>query len=216
MIKRMGLTSDLWIIGDRYANFDQSDARSWARAACAFCGGSQMIVIATTRSDPDVQWLRCVNCYRGAVSNLDAVSPATMPLDTPESLTGVDLDAWTEVRACLSVGAFTAATMMCRKLLFHIAVAHGLPEKLDNGRAPNFYAALNHLEEEGVFTKRMRPWVDRVKDVGNEVNHELVVVTKDEAMDVAEFTRQLIHLAYELPAMIGTEADDEAATRTTE
>jgi hypothetical protein len=111
----------------------------------------------------------------------------------------------------LSVGANTAAVMMCRKLLFHIAVAHGLAEKDDNGRAPSFAKALSRLEDEDVITKRMRPWVDKIKDVGNEANHELPRISSDDAMAVAKFTRQLIALAYELPAMVAENAPAEVA-----
>jgi hypothetical protein len=107
------------------------------------------------------------------------------------------------------VGANTAAVMMCRKLLFHIAVTHGLPEKDGNGRAPNFAKALKHLEDEGVITKHMRPWVTKIKDVGNEANHEIPRTSAEDAMAVAKFTRQLIMLAYELPAMVAENAPDE-------
>jgi hypothetical protein len=81
-------------------------------------------------------------------------------------------------------------------------------EKNDNGRAPNFAQALKHLEDEGIITKRMRPWVDKIKDVGNEANHEIPSTTTEQAMDVAQFTRQLINLAYELPAMVAEHTDD--------
>jgi len=74
-----------------------------------------------------------------------------MPLDNPDGIPEDDLAARKEVRGCLSVGAHTAAVMMCRKLLFHVAVAHGLPEKNDNDRAPTFVEALNKLESEGVW-----------------------------------------------------------------
>lgn len=167
-----------------------------------------MLVVAATSEyseAPPVQWLRCVNCQVGSVVNFDFQSPAEKPLDVPNGVKGNDLAAWEEVRSCLSVGAHTAAVMMCRKLLFHIAVSEGLPAKKDNGRAPGFAEAMNHLEAEGVVTKRMRSWADRIKDVGNEANHELTGYTIEQALDIAKFTRQLLHLAYELPLLVNTE-----------
>jgi hypothetical protein len=212
-----GINKDLYLIGG-YTQFDVHDAETSVREPCAFCGGDQMIVVGRAKSTtgvdkrPPVRWLRCVNCFRGHVDNDGIISPGVKPLDTPAVLSGDDLAAWTEALGCLSVGANTAAVMMCRKLLFHIAVAHGLPEKDGSGRAPTFAKALKHLEDEGVVTKLMRPWVDKIKDVGNEANHEIPSTTSDEAMDVAQFTRQLIRLAYELPAMVAehTDGDDEA------
>lgn len=109
------------------------------------------------------------------------------------------------------MGANTAAVMMCRKLLFHFAVAHGLPAKDGSGRAPNFAKALKHLEDQGVITKHLRPWVTKIKDVGNEANHEIPYISHEDAMAVAKFTRQLIMLAYELPAMVAENAPAEVA-----
>ena len=99
--------------------------------------------------------------------------------------------------------------MMCRKILFHVAVANGLSHQDSKGRAPSFYQAVEHLESEGVITKKMRPWADRIKDRGNEANHVLGTYSVDEVMDVATFTRQLLKLAYELPALMDTGCADD-------
>jgi hypothetical protein len=58
------------------------------------------------------------------------------------------------------------------------------------------------MESEGLITKRMRPWVDRIKDVGNEANHEIVPVGRQVAIDVATFTEQMFKLAYEMDALM--------------
>ncbi|MCV7091639.1 DUF4145 domain-containing protein [Mycobacterium interjectum] len=210
-----GIHKDLYLVGG-YAQFDVNDDSTSVRKPCAFCGGDQMIVVGRTQPTagvnqrPPTRWLRCVSCYRGHVDNDGTTSPGVRPFDIPDVLTGDDLAAWTEALGCLSVGANTAAVMMCRKLLFHIAVAHKLPPKDGSGHAPTFAKALKHLEDEGVITKLMRPWVDKIKDVGNEANHEIPSTTSEQAMDVAEFTRQLIRLAYELPAMVAEHAPAEA------
>jgi hypothetical protein len=206
---------DLILIGG-YTTINVTDDQSSTREPCAFCGGDQLLVVGRVGevagydgSRPAVRWLRCVSCYRGLVDNDGVISPGVRPLDTPDVLTGDDLAAWTEALSCLSVGANTAAVMMCRKLLFHIAVAHKLPEKDGSGRAPNFAKALKHLEDEGIITKHMLPWVTKIKDVGNEANHEIPRTSAADAMAVAKFTRQLIMLAYELPAMVAENAPDE-------
>lgn len=87
-------------------------------------------------------------------------------------------------------------------------MAHNLPAKDCGGRAPTFAKALKHLEDEGIYTTRMRPWVDKIKDVGNEGNHETPSTTPKQAMDVAQFTRQSINLAYELPTTVAEHTDD--------
>src|SRR5690606_4358476 len=103
-------------------------------------------------------WMRCVNCRAPAVVHEGVVSPGVRPLRVPAGLPPVELAAWSEVRECLGVGASTAAVMLCRKLLLHVAVSHGLPEKGDKGRAPSFVDAVAHLEAVGIITTKMRPW----------------------------------------------------------
>lgn len=155
--------------------------------------------------------MRCTDCGLGLVSNHGGISPAVLPLGMPKGLLGDVLTCWEEVRSCLSVGANSAAVMMCRKLLFHIAVAHGLPEKDGKDRAPSFYAAVEHLETEEIITKKMRPWVDRIKDVGNGQNHEIQPIESGEAMDVARFTQKLLELAFEMDALMAEGADRTTA-----
>jgi hypothetical protein len=171
-----------------------------------------MAVLALThsREETDVRWLRCVSCKRGLVDNDGAISPGAKPLGVPVGLRGAELAAWSEIRDCLPVGAHTAAVMLCRKLLLHIAVAHGLPARNAKGRAPDFITAVDHLASEGLITKKMRPWVDRIKDVGNEANHEIEPIDKALAMDVARFTEQLLRLSYEMDVLMERRMEDVA------
>lgn len=92
--------------------------------------------------------------------------------------------------------------MMCRKMLFHLAVTNGLPAKSANNHAPNFAQAVKHLEAEGIITIRMRPWVDRIRDIGNDANHEVEAISPVQAMDVARFTEQLLRLSFEMDALV--------------
>jgi hypothetical protein len=154
------------------------------------------------RNDGFHRWLRCVNCGSALAENNGTLSPSAKPLRVPIGVTGVELDVWEEVRECLAVGAFTAAVMMCRKLLFHVAVSQGLAAKNEKDFAPTYTQAVEFLEDEGLVTKKMRTWVDRIKDVGNDANHEITPITQGAAMDVAEFTEQLLRLTYEMDALI--------------
>lgn len=92
--------------------------------------------------------------------------------------------------------------MLCRKLLFHLAVNFGLPAQDDKGRAPTFSASVQQLEDSGIITVRMRPWVDRIKDVGNEANHVIAPIDEETAMDVARFTEQILRLSFEMDALV--------------
>ncbi len=196
------------VTSEIYGQFDSRDERAFALHPCPDCGGNQMSVVARTKDDSRV-WLWCVNCELALVRNHDVVTPPNAPVQVPAGVTGVELAAWKEVRTCLAAGAHTAAVMMCRKLLLHIAVAHGLPAKNDKDRAPSYAEAVEHLDSEELITKRMRPWVDRIKDVGNDANHEIVPINADVATDVARFTEQLLRLTYEMDALMAAPTPTE-------
>ena len=200
---------DLALVDQRSTTFGSTSEQAWTLQPCPECSGAQLAVIAETTHGV-TQWLRCVNCRTGIVRNGNTYSPPRKPLTAPAGVTGIELSAWNEARDCISVGANTAAVMICRKLLFHVAVSHELPAKNAKGRAPTYAEAVQHLEDEGLITKRMRPWVDRIKDVGNEANHEILPVTPEVALDVATFTEQLLKLTYEMDALMAGGAGSEA------
>jgi len=190
----------LHLVQSIYASYTRGDSEAFALSVCSNCSGTQMVVLAWTNDGQ--AWYRCANCGFGKVNNFGISAPSAAPLSNPKGLAGTELDVWTEVRRCLSIAAPTAAVMLCRKLLFHIAVANGLPAKNDKDRAPTYAEAVKALEDAEVITRKMRPWVNRIKDVGNDANHELEPVTMESAMDVALFTEQVLRLAYEMDALM--------------
>lgn len=201
---------DLFVVSAGYGRLDPAAEQTWLVATCPHCGGSQMGVVAATKDEGVVKWVRCASCLEGAVMNGGVIAPSVRPLRVPQGLPAGEAAVWDEVRECLAMGAATASVMLCRKLLLHIAVTHGLSPKSAKGWAPTFKDVVDHLEAEGLITKKMRPWVDRIKDVGNEANHELQPVSADDALDVATFTQQLLTLAFEMDALM---ADPESAVQ---
>jgi hypothetical protein len=197
----MAYSSDIYVVASHYGTFSISETKAYTRDTCGRCGGTQMGVLAMT-SEGEVKWLRCMSCNSPAVNDAGTVYPTSTPLSDPLGLPNGEARVWREIRSSLGVGAYTGAVMLCRKLLFHIATTHGLEEKKSNGFAPSFAEALNYLEGQELITSRMRPWVNRIKDVGNGVNHELEPVTPQQAMDVATFTEQLLRLAFEMDAIM--------------
>lgn len=183
-----------------------SSDTTWSDAPCPYCGHQHALVVAAETDGNYEQapnftaWFRCVACKAGFVSQDGVIQPAPMPLRTPDGVPADEGAVWEEVRACLGIGASTAVVMLCRKLLFHIAATHGIPESNSRGYAPGFAECVQHLQEEGIVTSRMKPWVDRIKEIGNDANHTLVPITTEQAFDVATFMEQLLVLAYELDA----------------
>lgn len=195
--------SDLTIITGAESTFAKSDNRAFVLGVCPNCGGSQLILLGyKSNGKPTTRWLRRANCSHALADNGGKTSPSALPLRVPKGVDGAELILWKEIRECLGVGATTAAVMLCRKLLLHVAVSQGLDETDAKGRGPNFQEAVNYLQAEGVITKKMRTWVDRIRDVGNEANHVIKPVHVSQALDVAEFTEQLLRLTYEMDYLI--------------
>jgi hypothetical protein len=146
---------DLFVVSVRYGHLDPAAEQRWLVAICPHCGGSQMGVVAATKEEGAVKWLRCANCLRGAVMNGGVTAPSVKPLRVPKGLPAAEGAAWNEVRECLAVGAATASVMLCRKLLLHVAVTHGLAPKNVKGWAPAFKDVVDHLESQGLVTKKI-------------------------------------------------------------
>ena len=203
------MTQDLYVVSARYGHIEQGTEQEWLRADCPTCGGTQAVNIAYTKegADPEVTWARCVNCKRGFVVNDGSVSPAPLPFGSLKGLDKDTAEAWREIRACLSVGATTATVHMCRKVLLHVAVEKGLPDKNGKGFAPSFAACIDFLKAEGLVTPPMDPWVQKIRNVGNDGAHELASTPMASAKLVAQFTEQLLRLIYEMPALM-VDAED--------
>lgn len=176
--------------GDRHYYPNAEAGRATER--CEKCGVSTMIVLAYSNS---TAWLVC-HCGRGYVRRVSTLYPAARPLSAPAGLPADVATAWNEARDCLSVGAYTGTAMLCRKILFHVAVDEGLEPADAKGFAPTFKACVDHLENEGIITARMRKWVEHVKDVGNEANHDLTAIDREGADRLATFVHQLLQMHY--------------------
>ena len=102
---------------------------------------------------------------------------------------------YNEARDCYSVNAFTAVVLLCRKILMHIAVEQGADEN------KNFVYYVDYLKEHNLITATSRDWVDKIRQVGNNANHELVKENSEEAKRILTFTSMLLMTTYEYPAM---------------
>jgi hypothetical protein len=107
-----------------------------------------------------------------------------------------------EARRCLANSAPTAAVMACRKILMNVAVEEGASENL------RFVQYVDWLEANGFMPPRGRAWVDRIKDVGNEANHEIPEIDDKKARQILSFTEGLLRFAYEFPARAGATSSD--------
>jgi len=102
---------------------------------------------------------------------------------------------YNESRNCMAVNAYTAAVMACRKILMHVAV--------DKGDKPNksFREYVDYLSSKYISPEN-KPWVDFIRDKGNDANHEIPLTSKEDAEQLIDFTEMLLKLIYEYPSKI--------------
>lgn len=101
-----------------------------------------------------------------------------------------------EARRSTSVNNYTAAVLICRKLLMNIAVHEGAP----SGR--NFLEYVEYLANKGFIPPNGKNWVDRIRLKGNEATHEIILMTEEDARLLLAFTGMLLKFIYEFPNMI--------------
>lgn len=99
-----------------------------------------------------------------------------------------------ESRKCYSSGSFTSAVLACRKLLMHIAVSKGAKAGL------KFIQYVEFLSDNNFIPPGSKEWVDHIREKGNEANHEIVIMKKEEAEDLISFIHMLLKIIYEFPA----------------
>ncbi len=105
-------------------------------------------------------------------------------------------ELYEEARGCMSVSAYTAVALACRKLLMSTAVSKGA----DADKTFQYY--INFLLEKAYLPPDARPWVDHIRSKGNEATHQIPHTTKDDATELLVMTESLLRMVYELPALV--------------
>ena len=96
-----------------------------------------------------------------------------------------------EARACTSLRAFTGTVMLCRKILMNLAVKHKAAENL------KFVQYVDYLASNGWVPPNGKTWVTKIKDKGNEANHEIHLMSEEDAREILRFTEMLLKFNFE-------------------
>jgi hypothetical protein len=108
-----------------------------------------------------------------------------------------------EARDCTSIGAYTAAVMVCRKILMNIAVE----QKAETNK--NFAYYVDYLSDKGYIPPNGKSWVDSIRQRGNDANHEIVLMVEADAKLIMHFTEALLRFIYELPNVLQTDTEKQ-------
>lgn len=103
-----------------------------------------------------------------------------------------------EMNLSYSAHAYTGVILLGRTLLNHIAVDHGA----EGGKSFAFY--VDYLENNGFITPSSKAWVDKIRKLGNNATHDLVINTDKEAATIIKFCEMILKMNFEYPSI----ADD--------
>ncbi len=84
----------------------------------------------------------------------------------------------------------------------HIAVDKGA----DEGK--RFIEYVEYLSNAGYIPPDGKEWVDHIRSKGNEANHEIVIMSKGDALDLITFIEMLLKFIYEFPSRIPQKTSD--------
>lgn len=164
---------------------------------CGYCGAD----IASSKgyfasdgrnSNPEATIMICHKCEKPTyIGNDGEQVPGPMIGEEVANLPEDISSLYNEVRRAYSVNAFTCSVLCARKILMHIAISKGAEEN------KNFEYYVDYVTDGDIVPKNMKSWIDRIRDAGNESNHELKSNTEEEAAQIIEFLGMLLKLVYQ-------------------
>ena len=196
---------------DEYLRWGWKPALEPRRYTCGWCGHAVSSEYGLFKHEQwiDVNFLNpmgqpqeltrdirvCVQCGGATTFVKDEQYPRPLlgeAMDAREKDVDVKLivTLYDEARYALSQGAASCAVLMFRKLLMHIAVERGA------ARGLKFVQYCEHLKTTNVVGTPMHGLLARIKDGGNEENHEVVRATRDKGTDLLNLVTLLIKSVY--------------------
>lgn len=177
------------------------NSTSWT---CFFCGenmsGWPQGWRLVTQNQQHLGWVRICNaCNLPTFFGADGEPASEGPYG--RTLERVPNDArrvYDEARRCCSIEAYSAAVLLCRKLIVHIA--HDLqPEDL-KGKRQSFQEYIDWLNMSGYIPPKGKGLVNWLKERGNAENHEIVMASREDAEKIIDLSYALLLWNYELQA----------------
>lgn len=170
---------------------------------CPYCG-VRVRASSTTRivdvSSGAIKYhiYKCPECFMPVIIGLDGkIIPQSqlLPFEDVRFLPPSIEKLYNECRKCYLNECYHSAIMVSRSLLMHIAVDKGDTE------GKSFEAYINYFESNGYIGSQNRPWVDKIRKIGNKYTHHLDEATEEDAKKVIVFIKQLLGDLYEMPQL---------------
>jgi Domain of unknown function (DUF4145) len=101
-----------------------------------------------------------------------------------------------EARSAMSSQAYTPAVLACRKILMNVAVSLGAKP------GDTFAGYVQFMASSGYVPPNGKHWVDHIRTKSNEANHEIALMSQDEAERLITFSEMMLKFIYELPNVV--------------
>ena len=169
---------------------------------CGHCGRSTNGRVVCSQTDDNdntkILWCQC-SCERQlpTVIVVDDEGQKQFPeycqfqpgKNWPADLTRLFEEAARSFSAC----AYTSATMVCRKILMVCACHEGADEGLQ------FVKYVDYIVENVLPLPKAKGSIDAIRTIGNDANHEVNFVSRDDAQRALSIVNYLLTSAYSLP-----------------
>lgn len=168
---------------------------------CPHCGlnaaGKKRVVI-DNNNGTGYFILKCPSCEKPAIfCRMDGKTfPFAKALRTVKHITENIAAVYNEIDTAIGAGCYTAAVILARTAIMHIAVEQGAEEN----KSFQFY--VNYLVEKGFVPPNANAWIDAIRKMANESVHHLEIWHKQDAEKIGTFLMYLLVFIYELPASV--------------
>lgn len=164
---------------------------------CGFCGEKTGVKAGYQTKGKRHRIYICGGCNRPTFfEDREKQTPAPILGNEVTHLPQEINSLYKEARHCTQVESYTACVLVCRKILMHVAVEKQAPTNHSFIDYVEYLADKNYIPPDG------KGWVDHIRTKGNEANHEIVVMSKDDAFELLSFVEMLLKYVYEFPARI--------------
>lgn len=178
------------------------------RYSCGHCGSDittqQGYLFADRQKDDgSARIYICHHCNKPTLF-YDGVQIPNIQLGRAVKGLSEDTEAiYKEVRDSTSINAFSLAVLGARKLLMHIAVELGAEEN------KKFAEYVDYIVDNNYAPPRSKPWIDKIRSLGNDATHEIKVMSEKDARAVIKFVEMLLVFNYELPVEADVDVDGD-------
>jgi len=181
-----------------WASLQQVGAQTYV---CGFCGdkvsSKERYRVLTSYGNQLISEIRiCPSCNRPTLFESGRCFPASAPGNPVDKVPNEISTLYDEARSSTAAGASTAAVLVCRKILMHIAVEKGAKE------GDSFVSYIEYLANAGYVPPDGKGWVDYIRQKGNEANHEIKLMREEDAIALISFVEMLLRFIYEFPSKI--------------